>query len=391
MDYGQLGKILHIEENIEHFLEQIIFQAIHIPSPQVASIIDKPDPFHMVFLGGSITMGYRTGGVLSESFPKLTADCIKTLYPGKMIEYQNLGYSSYNSHLGLLTAAKEAQEDNNCFTPAPDLICVEFAVNDSFELEGVLSFESLLYHLMKRYPDARLVIINAVNKEDYTCEPFMKELAVLSQIPTISIKDALKEMESVGLSWADYSNDLVHPDENGHKLIAACLLTLLIKGFQKPVPGPVTYGNTFMNTRFYDASNPPDKLQTTGFTPGTSHERFLTGWSYSGKQDTTPSMQTDTTKNKKQPPSISFSFDGSYLYLIYLQHSIQELYGVVSVEIDGVARLKLNGYSIFSWGNPSVQLINGLSMTSHEVRISILPSDIKKSFSLLGLGFSSKE
>lgn len=77
------------------------------------------------FIGGSITQGTSAGNDLC--YAKLTADWLQKTYSNAKINYVNAGIGATGSYIGVHRVA------NDLLSKKPDLVFVEFSVNDTTE------------------------------------------------------------------------------------------------------------------------------------------------------------------------------------------------------------------------------------------------------------------
>ena len=69
---------------------------------------------------------------------------------------------------------------------APDIIFVEYAVNESKSPDGIAMFEGLIRKLLKLESDPAVVVINILNSELYSCDDFMRLVGLHYDLPVIS-------------------------------------------------------------------------------------------------------------------------------------------------------------------------------------------------------------
>ena len=87
------------------------------------------------FIGGSITEGMTAGG--RDCYAVRTHQYFQTQFAkGKEVQYVNAGLSGTSSVLGLLRAQKEL------FQYSPDVIFIEFAVNDAQDAQHRIAYKA---------------------------------------------------------------------------------------------------------------------------------------------------------------------------------------------------------------------------------------------------------
>lgn len=338
---------------------------------RLAKILHRNKPLRMMWLGGSITTGYVVSKTLEDCFAKLVSQWSKEYFAPREVASFNLSVGNYNSYMGLITAARELENIQ------PDIVFVEFAVNNGFDKSYAVSYESLIRRLLNFNNDVAVVIINTCTEDFYTCEPYMQEIADFYKIPSLSVKSMIEFLALNGITWSEYSDDTAHPHLEGHKKIAQCLTYLLERASNMeesdilPVPMECCYGNVFENISFYDNKNLllKDKMNSSYEKTATDTE-FVNCWSYCRNEN------------------IPFTFDvkGQKLLFLYLQCPDIE-YGSIDIYVNDVLLETVDGYSICSWYNPMYKEITLPQDKTSFVSLKMHKGDENKKFIILGFAF----
>ena len=180
---------------------------------RISSVIKKlkeKEEVKIAFLGGSITEGYLVNS--KQNYPaKLTA-YLKQLYKNENITCINAGLSGTSSSIGLLRA------DTDVLSSNPDLIVIEFAVNDAQDDISKMMYESLVKKCLQSESAPAVILLFNRLENGYTCEEQMKKVGEAYELPMISMKNAIEyEMENGDLTWNDYAEDEAHPTAKGHE------------------------------------------------------------------------------------------------------------------------------------------------------------------------------
>lgn len=183
--------------------------------------LTKKKELNVLYYGGSITVG--VGSSNSGSWSQRTAQWLKDTYPDAKINVTNKSISGQGTFLGLFRA------DRDAIANKPDLMFIELATNDlyqGFTLEQSAALvEGIIRKVRKEFPETDIVIVLTTDKsrlgtqfKTYTAH---KKVADFYGIPTIDVGEALnQEMKKTGNSWDYYVGDIVHPNNNGHKVYA---------------------------------------------------------------------------------------------------------------------------------------------------------------------------
>lgn len=166
----------------------------------------------VAYLGGSITEGYLVNS--KQNYAYKTTDWLKELFANDNIRRVNAGLSGTSSTIGLLRVQKDVLDEK------PDLVFIEFAVNDANDITSKLMYESLVNRIVNSETAPAVVLIFTVLENGYTCEEHQAKVGEAYGLPMISVNAALSpEMESGALVWSDYAQDEAHPNNQGHTMI----------------------------------------------------------------------------------------------------------------------------------------------------------------------------
>lgn len=326
--------------------------------------LKRTDELKIMFLGGSITAGYDGEKYIDKPYPRLVCDYLSEKFPQRKITCINLGASTFSSLMGLLEYSRnEALK--------PDIVFLEFAVNDTFDKFNAEYYECIIRKILKS--SAAAVSLNCCRSDGFTCEPYMKELADKYGMPSISMKTALENRDFNG-----FSADGLHPNQSGHRLIAELAVEMLENAPDvsiKPFVQEACYGDKFEDVCFIDAADMAvDEI--SGFKACEVWERFKRGLRYDGSK-------TEDALIRFTVPAQRHS---GMLTVVFIIGSDMKKRGRADIFINGKLVVTLDSYSIFGWNNPigfGVMLEQGKDNIA-EIRMH--PSDEQKSFEIAGFG-----
>ena len=189
---------------------------------RVKKVIEKAragEEVNVCYIGGSITEGHNSSPIAISSYAYLSfQDFLERFGQGnEKIYYHNEGISGTPSTLGLMRV------DRDVLAKFPDLVFVEFAVNDGTDLFSQFMFEALVRRILKSENAPAVILLFTVLENGYSAQLIMSLIGFHYNLPMISVKDALlPEIEAGRMTYYDdYGTDGVHPDNQGHELIAA--------------------------------------------------------------------------------------------------------------------------------------------------------------------------
>ena len=353
--------------------EKMAEASVALPeNARLSAVLNSGKDLSLMFLGGSVTAGYVPNRMVGDCYPKLVKDFCENEYgKDRAVSFENFGTGSFSSELGIITAAKELGR------VSPNIVFVEFAVNNGFDKYWADNYESLVRMILNSKNAPAVVIVNAYCNAGYTAEPYMKEIADYYSIPSVSVKSMTEYMSANGAPWSEYSDDTVHPNENGHLMICECIKHIFRlagkNGVPAPVPQKCCYGNTFETLKFYDEKNLPI-ISAGAFSEAQGGIVFDSGWRYSPKE------------KAAEDGDFEFRVDSDYLYIVYEIDCRQDERAKAEIIINGKTAETLDGYSIYGWNNPAVKYIP-LPRRGSTVKIKIRKENMNKSFRLFGFGY----
>lgn len=174
------------------------------------------------FLGGSITQG-SLSSTPKNCYAYLVYEWWKKSFPNAEISFVNGGIGGTTSHYG----GARAWKDVLCYRP--DIVTVDFSVNDDANEFFEETYEGTLRRLLAAPSAPAVVVLNNVfydtgkNAQDYH-----NRIADHYGIPHVSIKDTVyPDVESGKIVRADITPDNLHPNDKGHRLVADEICKLL--------------------------------------------------------------------------------------------------------------------------------------------------------------------
>lgn len=174
------------------------------------------------FLGGSITQG-SLSSTPKNCYAYLVYEWWKKSFPNAAFSFVNGGIGGTTSHYG----GARAWKDVLCYRP--DIVTVDFSVNDDANEFFEETYEGTLRRLLAAPSAPAVVVLNNVfydtgkNAQDYH-----NRIADHYGIPHVSIKDTVyPDVESGKIVRADITPDNLHPNDKGHRLVTDEICKLL--------------------------------------------------------------------------------------------------------------------------------------------------------------------
>ncbi|MBP5250185.1 MAG: hypothetical protein J6Z46_09300, partial [Lachnospiraceae bacterium] len=116
----------------------------------------------------------------------------------------------------------------------PDIVFVEFAVNNSTDVYDRETYESLLRRVLKSETEPAVFLLFSAATYAGATQNYMLGDGQLYDLPMISMQDGLKTLQALKIiTWNDFSNDTVHPTQDGHYLYARCICKVIYQIFEE--------------------------------------------------------------------------------------------------------------------------------------------------------------
>lgn len=322
----------------------------------------------VAYIGGSITQGISAGD--DDCYARLTTNWLEEKFPGAKINYVNAGIGATGSVCGMARADTDIIEKN------PDLVFVEFSVNDTTE-NTELNKETYAALLRKLWaaPTSPAIVTIAMTQENGTSfQQYHGEIIKMFDLPMISYKNTiLKTIQNGYITWDDISNDNIHPNVAGHALLSDLITNYLqsviddvdnISGDESNFDVDSDIGNKYIGYKFITANNYEPKTPGCFIKTEAGSNKFGAQWTVmkKGGQFT-------------EEDAIEFEFEGTEAALMFGKLT---KYGTkLDIFIDGELKTTLDGalnISITSYTDFEV-VATGLAAGKHTLKI--MPQSIE--------------
>ena len=330
-----------------------------------AALMQKKD-WHIAFLGGSVTQGYIAQKVQEHAYPQMVTEQLRSdgLAPEMTL----------CAEPGMFTLQGNLLLDTYVLPAKPDLVFLEFAINEMKLPPSVKSFESLIRRLLtlEKPPIVCVVILRNVN--DYSCESYMQEIAEHYGLPCVNVRKGLNAaIQAQQLTFADYGDHESHPYEDGHRIIAACICEMIRQaktqeGYQ-PAPLPEPWIDPIYEHMHY---YPPAEIPSCGAEIVPLDRAYF----------------RSALKLTSAHPRWEMTMTTKLALLLYEMHQLPN-YGCVNVLIDGKPAHEpvLHGNSLYGWGNSFFShLWVSEQPETHKVTLELIEGE----FFLLGMAQSEE-
>ncbi|WP_066717027.1 SGNH/GDSL hydrolase family protein [Clostridium sp. Marseille-P299] len=344
----------------------------------------------IAYIGGSITEGAGASSA-SKSYAYQTYEYFKDTYgqgDGSNVSFVNAGMGGTPSTLGILRYDRDVTEYGNI---EPDIVFIEFAVNDYQEPTNGEAYESLVRKVLSSKNRPAVVLMFSVFQSKWNMQNLYIPVGEYYELPMISIKDAVvPELEEGRMTDALFFADQYHPTTYGHTIMANCIKNYFnaIDEMEKhsediTIPLEAKIGKAYEKIQMVDRSYKGDEIEIIpgGFSAFDEKiGRFM------GNKPTFPE---NWMKDKEQEDEkLIMNLNCKNLLIVY-KASSDTSYGTAEIYVDSKLVMSIDGYQSGGWNNPiTVSLINEKIADNHCVKIKMSKDSLDKSFTILAFGYS---
>lgn len=184
----------------------------------------------LAYIGGSITQGAGAIPIHEKCYAYQSYQAFCHMCGRKdNIHFIKAGVGGTPSELGMVRFERDVLRDG---AVKPDIVVVEFAVNDEGDETKGVCYESLVRKILALPNKPAVVLLFAVFAYDWNLQDRLAIVGRQYQLPMISIKDAVSPQFSLSkeqgrvLSKNQFFYDIYHPSNLGHKIMSDCLANL---------------------------------------------------------------------------------------------------------------------------------------------------------------------
>ncbi|MBR2283010.1 MAG: carbohydrate binding domain-containing protein [Ruminococcus sp.] len=321
---------------------------------------EKGEAVTVAYLGGSITEGKKYTDPFSSYFKSEFA---------KNAKFINAGLSGTSSVVGIMRAQRDILDAQ------PDIIFLEFSVNDHPEEIYKKSFESLVKKCLSQENDPAVIIIINRARGGYSMQEQMAAVGKNYNVPVISMDNALTNAFNSGLlTTDDYYTDEYHPHDKGGQLIADCLGYYFRQAMRSEnasgsytIPASAVYGTEYETASIVPVSE-LNNFSAGSFTADNSNTRFAYGYTFQKYSANTP---------------MTFTTTGKGIFIVFKSNQNSSL-GNLNVTVNGKSS-SISGNRNYAWGGADADIAY-IQNTSGQLEVSVSMEDASTDFTIWGIG-----
>ncbi|MDE7293649.1 MAG: SGNH/GDSL hydrolase family protein [Oscillospiraceae bacterium] len=332
--------------------------------------------------GEDITVGVIGGSITQGSLASSHANCYaerffsywQEKFPETQITGVNAGIGGTNSYLGV------HRVDEQLLNAEPDVVIVEFSVNDTDKVMNKYSYDSLVRKILNSSSQPAVILLFTTQDNGTSLQEVHKEIGTAYDLPMLSYREIVYPEVAAGtLDWKMISPDNIHPNDAGHGLIGQLLARYLDSVYDER--DSIDTSDLSFNTEAYTADYyanakmlgaseiTPDEI--SGFEQGTSKvyadlfpDNFITeGEGY-----------------------LKFETECQCLGFFYLKQ-VDGNGGKYDVFVDGQRKGSLDADFAGGWGNygETQQIIVGKETEKHTVEIKLAEGSDETALTIFGI------
>ena len=344
----------------------------------------------IAYIGGSITEGAgatnHTGCYAYQSYIHF-----KKAFgagDGNNVKYINAGMGGTPSTLGLLRYDRDVLTYGQSH---PDIVVIEFAVNDFQEPTNGEAYECLIRKVLSSQKHPAVILLFCVFKSKWNMQDEYKPIGAYYDLPMISIKDAvLPELEAGHITDLEFFIDEYHPTDFGHRIMTDCVKYYFDAVNAEPtavedisIPEDAIIGKSFEGIKMINSVTKGENalINSGSFQDkdsqlckfATQQLTFPNNWKHNGSNGFNGFVMTLNCKN---------------LLYVY-KSSSSEAFGIADVYIDGKLVANCNSSEGGGWNNPiCVLLIKEDTAADHTIEVKMAEGNEKKEFTILAFGYT---
>nr|WP_150268104.1 SGNH/GDSL hydrolase family protein [Paenibacillus tepidiphilus] len=361
---------------------------------------DRGEEMTIAYIGGSITQGAGAKPIHTGCYAYQSYSRLKEMFDPEgrdHIRFVKAGVGGTPSELGVIRYERDITRDGAI---TPDIVVVEFAVNDAGDETKGNCYESLCLKILSAAHQPAVILLFSVFVNDWNLQERLSPVGYHYQLPMVSIKDAvtpqfrLSKQEGNLISKRQFFYDSYHPTTDGHRVMADCLVHLFTEAAKWPLDEqdirldqePVI-GNDYAGIRLIDRRDTGScaVIDSGGFTETDAELQMV-------EMDDHPDGTPQFPYNWMHTPvsgrdSFKLTISARNLVLVY-KDSGSTAFGRADIYVDGVLFRTADPHeNNWTHCNPLI-LFQHKERREHRIEIRMAPGEEEKCFTILGFGYT---
>ena len=361
--------------NLGHTTEDMIRRAVVNPgnTARLADAMKRAQAGEKITIGtigGSITQG-TAASTTDERYANRALQWWAKTFPKAQLDFVNAGIGATDSYIGV------HRVDADLLSKKPDVVIVEFSVNDTDAALNLQTYDSLVRKILQAENHPAVILLFTTQEDGTSLQDTHMQIGSAYNLPMISYKNAvLPEIEAGKFTWKDISPDNIHPNSVGHGIIGELLWSYFNSVYAKLDQintSDLTFTATPVTKDLYAKGQ---LLDSKTLTPKTMQ----------GFEQAELSNQFPNDWTTKEGGELTFEVTGSNIGVLYYK-TVDGKSGQYCVYVDDRLIQVLDGDFTGGWGNyaQAQQVYTSDTPSTHPVTIKQLEGTDLTQFTVLGL------
>ena len=361
--------------NLGHTTEDMIRRAVVNPgnTARLADAMKRAQAGEKITIGtigGSITQG-TAASTTDERYANRALQWWAKAFPKAQLDFVNAGIGATDSYIGV------HRVDADLLSKKPDVVIVEFPVNDTDAALNLQTYDSLVRKILQAENHPAVILLFTTQEDGTSLQVTHMQIGSAYNLPMISYKNAvLPEIEAGKFTWKDISPDNIHPNSVGHGIIGELLWSHFNSVYAKLDQidtSDLTFTATPVTKDLYAKGQ---LLDSKTLTPKTMQ----------GFEQAEVSNQFPNDWTTKEGGELTFEVTGSNIGVLYYK-TVDGKSGQYCVYVDDRLIQVLDGDFTGGWGNyaQAQQVYTSDTPSTHTVTIKQLEGTDLTQFTVLGL------
>ena len=353
----------------------------------------------IAYIGGSITQGAGAKPIGTNSYAYRSYEMFKQRFgkgDGSNVHFIKAGVGGTPSELGLTRYEDDVLRQG---VVTPDVVVIEFAVNDAGDETNGVCYESLALMAMEGPGNPAVVLLFSVFMDDYNLQDNLSKVGYHYNLPMVSIKNAVTPNfyeDTPVITKRQFFYDLYHPSNDGHRIMADCLdyFWKLAEEGEAPAEDVELTKEGVIGNRYR-------ALIAFGKDDAAKHVKCLSAGSFTGTDNMLQCVEQDANAyttpefpdhwmyegTSEQPENFTMTMECKDLLLVY-KDSGDPSFGTAEVLVDGDVTRTINPLEV-GWNHCNAVIVyTGEEVKEHQVEVRM--ADAAKKFTILGFGYTLK-
>lgn len=355
----------------------------------------------VAYIGGSITQGAGAKPIGTNSYAYRSYEAFKNRFgkgDGSNVHFIKAGVGGTPSELGLTRYEDDVLRKG---TVTPDIVVIEFAVNDAGDETNGVCYESLALMAMEGPGNPAVVLLFSVFQDDYNLQDNLSRVGYHYNLPMVSIKNAVTPQfyeETPVITKRQFFYDLYHPSNDGHQIMADCLDNFWKLADEGEAPEEDVdlskdgvIGNRYRGLKSFGKDDFAAHEVVAALAAGsfTETDKALQCVEQDANAHTTPEFPDHWmyAGESEAPESFTMTITCKDLLLVY-KDSGDPSFGTAEVLVDNAVTRVVNPLEV-GWNHCNAVIVyTGEEAAEHKVEIRMLAGQETKKFTILGFGYT---